>query len=239
MRGLAREVVDLSPHLVDDSVHRRGDAILVMSGYELGQCPRVQLAARGLQSTGKAFRFLKQIIRDGNSSLHTESITVSASGSRSRIVAQRCSTRRRLSPLPDFLLTPLHPILVSGTIHLCSLLFPGSAWEHPGWRLCRRVGPATSDTPRPIALNAEVASRVGQAESDEQCVPRQSLGTRGEVARRIRMMLGGQPRGVPRRQRATGCKSKSCRYRDSRSPRFAGPAWRIRDAVLDTAAHWT
>ena len=48
-----------------------------------------------------------------------------------------------------------------------------------------------------------------------------------------------QPQVFRRRRRATGCKSISCRYRDSRPLEFAAPTWRTRDAALDIAPHST
>jgi hypothetical protein len=64
MGGLTRELVDRSPHVIDNRVHRRRDTIVAVSGQEFGQSPRVQSAARRLQPTRKTLRFLKDVIGD-------------------------------------------------------------------------------------------------------------------------------------------------------------------------------
>ena len=125
--GLARKVRGISPHLVDDPIHLRRDAIVAMSSDKLGQGPGVKLAAGRLQAARKTFSFLKDVIRDGNSGLHTKSITARACKSIQR--TDRYALQSRLGPLR----VPREPGC------RVRLLQPRDLAQRPGDKLPRRA----------------------------------------------------------------------------------------------------
>ncbi len=80
LHGLFRsrrdERITLSASLADGLVHERRDPVIVVAGHELSDRASVEFAPRRLEPRGEPLGVLEHVVRYGDGSFHTESMTL-------------------------------------------------------------------------------------------------------------------------------------------------------------------